>query len=176
MSMNGPICLRLWLAIASTTIANAQDPVTPRGSTIRVATFNTSLNRNKAGQLQTDLSDGNNKQAKAIAEIIQRVRPQVILLNEFDYDPTGESVRLFERNYLKVSQNGQHPIGFKHSYAGPVNTGFPSGLDYDNNGKSNDPTDAFGFGRFPGQYGMVVLSKFPIETKSIESQPFVSRH
>ena len=50
-----------------------------------------------------------------------------------------------------------------------MNTGYPSGLDYDNNGKSNDPTDAFGFGRFPGQYGMVVLSQFPIEMKWIRT-------
>lgn len=47
----------------------------------------------------------------------------------------------------------------------PSNTGVPSGFDLDNNGDT-DPTDAgndaFGFGLFPGQFGMVVYSKYPI--------------
>ena len=53
---------------------------------IRFATFNTSLNRDSAGKLITDLSTPDNEQAQAVAEIIQRTNPDVLLLNEFDYD------------------------------------------------------------------------------------------
>ena len=49
-------------------------PVAP-GNTVRFATFNASLNRATAGQLQEHLATPGNAQASAVAEIIQRVRP-----------------------------------------------------------------------------------------------------
>src|SRR5438045_4307994 len=55
-------------------------------STIRVATYNTSLFRDKDGQLIKDLEGGDNEQARKIAEVIQRVRPDILLVNEFDDD------------------------------------------------------------------------------------------
>ncbi|MEZ4272429.1 MAG: endonuclease/exonuclease/phosphatase family protein [Myxococcota bacterium] len=39
-----------------------------------------------------------------------------------------------------------------------------TGFDLDHNGKTGDAADAHGFGDFPGQYGMVVLSRYPIDT------------
>src|SRR5687768_7187702 len=50
---------------------------------VRFATFNASLNRNSAGQALADLSAPGNAQASAVAEIIQRTRPEVLLINEF---------------------------------------------------------------------------------------------
>jgi hypothetical protein len=44
----------------------------------------------------------------------------------------------------------------------PSNTGIPSGFDLDNNGTVGGGNDAFGFGDFPGQFGMAVFSRFPI--------------
>ena len=52
---------------------------------VRFATFNASLNRGSAGQALADLSSPGNDQADAVAEIIQRVRPHVLLINEFDF-------------------------------------------------------------------------------------------
>jgi hypothetical protein len=72
--------------------------------------FNASLNRNEAGQLVTDLSTPDNVQAKTIAEIIQRTRPDVLLINEFDFVEDGLAAELFQDNYLSVSQNGAEPI------------------------------------------------------------------
>jgi hypothetical protein len=54
-------------------------------STVRFSQFNASLNRNADGQLVTDLSTPDNAQAKAVAEIIRRNTPDVLLINEFDY-------------------------------------------------------------------------------------------
>jgi len=127
---------------------------------VRFATFNASLNRNNAGDLRTDLSTPDNPQAKVIAEIIQRARPDVLLINEFDFDP--EAVELFHDNYLEVSQNGAKPISYQHSFIAPSNTGVPSGFDLDNDGSVGGPNDALGFGFFEGQFGMVVYSKYPI--------------
>ncbi|PWN04670.1 endonuclease [Nocardioides silvaticus] len=128
--------------------------------TVRFATFNASLNRNAEGQLVADLSTPGNQQARNVAETIQRVDPDVVLINEFDYAP--EAVDLFRENYLEVGQNGARPIRFRHAYIAPSNTGVPSGFDLNNDGTVGGGDDAFGFGLFPGQYGMVVYSKFPI--------------
>jgi hypothetical protein len=136
---------------------------------IRFATFNASLNRNFAGQLVADLSTPNNVQAKTVAEIIQRTRPDVLLINEFDYVANGVAAELFQDNYLSVSQNGAAPIEYGYYFVAPSNTGIPSGFDFNNNGVVGGPDDAFGFGFFPGQYGMAVYSRFPIDDDSIRT-------
>ena len=127
---------------------------------VRFATFNASLNRFNAGDLAADLSTPDNAQARVIAEIIQRTRPDVLLINEFDYNPAA--VHLFRDNYLEVAQNGADPIEYPYAFVAPSNTGIPSGYDLNNDGTVGGPDDAFGFGFFPGQYGMVVYSKYPI--------------
>ncbi len=143
---------------------------------VRFATFNVSLNRPAAGGLIADLESRDNPQARQIAEIIQRVRPDVLLLNEFDYDERGVAAERFQTNYLAVVQGTQDAIHYEHSYFAPVNTGVPSGHDLDNDGQADGPGDAFGFGAFPGQYGMLVLSRFPIDTEHIRTfQTFLWR-
>jgi hypothetical protein len=136
---------------------------------IRFATFNASLNRNTAGQLIQDLSTPNNAQAKTVAEIIQRNRPDVLLINEFDFDPGHEALRLFQDNYLSVKQNGARSINYKYSYTAPSNTGIPSGFDLNNDGSVGGPDDAFGFGFFPGQFGMALYSRYPIDVDAIRT-------
>ncbi len=136
---------------------------------IRFATFNTALNRNRAGELIDDLKTGENDQARKIAEIIQRVRPSVLLINEFDYDERHEAAALFDNNYLQVGQRGQKPIHYKHRFLAAVNTGVDSGKDLNGDGKTGGPADAFGFGKFPGQYGMVVFSELPIKTEALRT-------
>ncbi len=136
---------------------------------IRFATFNASLNRDSAGKLITDLSTPDNSQAQAVAEIIQRTNPDVLLLNEFDYDQNAIAITNFKNNYLEVSQNGVDAVDYPYVYLAPSNTGIASGFDLNNDGTVGNEVgtfdyanDAFGFGTFPGQYGMVLLSKYPI--------------
>ena len=70
---------------------------------------------------------------------------------------------MFRTKYLAVGQNGCEPIKFGYFFTAPVNTGLPSGRDLSHNGKLGGPDDAIGFGRHKGQYGMLLLSKFPID-------------
>jgi hypothetical protein len=128
----------------------------------RFATFNASLNRATLGELVADLSTPDDTQAAAVAEVIQRVRPDVLLINEFDFDAAGLAARLFQRNYLSVGHNGARPIHYPFRFVAPSNTGIPSGFDLDNNGVVGGGNDAFGFGEFPGQFGMAVFSRYPI--------------
>jgi Endonuclease/Exonuclease/phosphatase family len=132
------------------------------GRSARFATFNASLNRAAEGELVADLSTPDDIQAQAVAEVIQRVRPDVLLINEFDFDAEGLAARLFQRNYLSVGHNGAKPIHYRYRFIAPSNTGIPSGFDLDNSGTVGGPNDAFGFGAYPGQFGMAVFSRYPI--------------
>ena len=145
--------------------ANAQE--TQRR--VRFATFNASLNRGSTGELITHLSTPTNPQAQTAAEIIQRTRPDVLLINEFDFDAGGVAARLFQDNYLAESQNGARPVHYPYRFVAESNTGIPSGFDLNNDGSVGGPDDAFGFGFFPGQFGMAVYSRYPILTDELRT-------
>ena len=136
---------------------------------IRFATFNASLNRNNAGQALTDLSAPGNAQASNVAEIIQRIRPDVLLINEFDFYEDNALAEAFQDNYLSIGQNGADPIDFPYLFVAESNTGIPSGFDLNNNGVVAGPDDAFGFGFFPGQFGMAVFSRHPIDADAVRT-------
>jgi hypothetical protein len=136
---------------------------------VRFATFNASLNRNSAGQAASDLSTPDNAQAKAVAEIIQRARPQILLINEFDFYEDNLLAELFQDNYLSIGQNGAEPIDYPYVFVAESNTGIPSGFDLNNNGVIAGADDAFGFGFFPGQFGMAVFSQFPIDYAAVRT-------
>jgi len=146
------------------------------GRDVRFATFNASLTRDQPGRMQADLQQPGDKQINAVAEIVQRVRPDVLLLNEFDYDQSGKSLAGFEINYLAVSHNGSKPIKFKYSFIVPTNTGVPTGVDMNGDGKvisepgsADYAADAQGWGEFPGRYAFVILSNYPIDHANIRS-------
>lgn len=154
--------------------------MTSNSQNVRVATFNVSMdgtNYVEQGQvpigneLSKNLLSGEHKQIKNIAEIMQRVRPDIILLNEFDYSNNAMSdVEHFLNLYLKMPQNHNDPIDYPYFYSAAVNTGVNSGMDLDKDGfASGTQGDAFGFGFYPGQYGMLVLSKYPIEQHKIRT-------
>jgi endonuclease/exonuclease/phosphatase family metal-dependent hydrolase len=129
---------------------------------IRFATFNIAMGLESEGELYRRLHSGTDEGLKKVAAIIQKVRPDVLLLNEFDWYELDSAV-LFIRNYLDHPQFDNEPISYAHAFSGAVNTGWDSGLDLDGNGKLGEPSDAWGYGKFKGQYGMTVLSRFPVK-------------
>ncbi len=135
---------------------------------LRVATFNTSLNSDQAGGLIVQLA-GDHLPARKIAAVIQRVRPDVILLNEFDFDDQGRAAALFTDKYLSKGQFGERSIRYGYRFQAAVNTGVASGFDLSGNGSTNDPGDAWGFGAHAGQYGMLVLSRYPIDESAVRT-------
>ena len=151
---------------------------------IRVATFNVSIEAtnylsreeisidpSRSKVVQEHLASGNHSQIQNIAEIIQRTRPDILLLNEFDYiaDPSM-GVELFIKNYLNVSQNGQHAINYPYYHIAPVNTGLATPFDLDNDGQTTGVgADAQGFGYYSGQYAMALLSRYPIKHQQIRT-------
>jgi endonuclease/exonuclease/phosphatase family metal-dependent hydrolase len=156
--------------------ATQQDTSTAPTTAVRVATYNASLYRQQAGQLADDLAGGQDAQAKEVAEVLQRVRPDVVLINEFDWDADGEAARIFQEEYLAVGQAGQEALDYSHRYVPATNTGLASGVDLDGDGQATtEPgsnaygNDSYGYGQFPGQYGMVIYSRYPIATDAIRS-------
>lgn len=136
---------------------------------LRFATFNASLNRFNEGDLAAELSVPGSAQPDVIAEIIQRTRPDVLLINEFDYDSAGAAAAGFQDNYLSLPHNGAAPIVYPYRFVAPANTGIPSGRDLNKDGSIGGPNDAFGFGFFPGQFGMVVYSMYPIDVHNVRT-------
>lgn len=160
------------LAVASSSSLFGQslaiDP--PAQGCVRVATFNVAMNRKEAGQLIQNLKDGD-EQASRIACIIRLVQPDVLLVNELDYSD-GQAAKLFLEKYLAGDNRSKiptKPCRFEYQFSSSVNTGMPSGLDLNLNGRSNDNDDAWGYGAFPGQYGMAVYSRYPIREDQIRT-------
>lgn len=115
------------------------------------------------------MSKRGDPQASALARIIRQTDPDVLLLNEIDWDSEGQAVRGFLEHYLAHPRGGLPGTRLRHWFAGPVNTGAPSGADLDRDGRLGEPEDAVGFGRYPGQYGMALLSAHPIDEAAIRT-------
>ncbi|EAR08643.1 choice-of-anchor J domain-containing protein [Reinekea blandensis] len=131
---------------------------------VRVATFNAYLNRSSEGQILADAQSGDDAQIQNVAEIIQRVRPHVVLLQEFDYVADGSAVKALQENYLGKGWNGAERIEYPYVYLAESNTGIITPFDFNKDGQSGQyGDDAYGFGMFYGQYGMVLLSQYPID-------------
>lgn len=162
--MRSVLAAMITAAVTGTTPVIAADSfAAPPDGVVRVATFNASLNRNAEGELRRELATPDAAQPRAVAEIIQRVRPDILLIQEFDYDERGEALAAFQANYLGRSQHGAAPIHYAYTFFTETNTGQPSGHDFDNDGKIGGGEDALGFGQFPGQYAMALLSRYPID-------------
>ncbi|SFV28094.1 MULTISPECIES: endonuclease/exonuclease/phosphatase family protein [unclassified Pseudoxanthomonas] len=162
------------LALAACSAAPHHDGATPETASLRVATYNTSLYSDDAGGVIRQL-EGDSAHARKIASVLQKVRPDLVLLNEFDFDEAHRAADLFQQRYLEVAQPaGGEPLRYPYRYLAPVNTGVPSGLDLDGNGTIGGTgrdrgNDAWGYGLHPGQYGMLVLSKYPIDEAQVRT-------
>ena len=127
---------------------------TKLGHQLRAATFNASLNRFNAGELVADLAacdEGriDNDQVRAVVEIIQRSDPDVLLVNEFDYDADGEAARLFPKCLAVSLDRRVKPLRYRDYFVAPSNTGIPSGYDLNNDGS----VDISDFTQFRGVWG-----------------------
>ena len=140
-------------------VGASAEPAPPKAhGAVRVAVFNAALSRRGAGVAWKDLAEAR-PQPRAVAEVIRSVRPDVLLVLELDRDPEGRALAAL----CALLAEGPDGVAYPHRFAGPVNTGEPTGLDLDGDGSAMGPSDAQGWGRFPGNYGMAVLSRLPIE-------------
>jgi Endonuclease/Exonuclease/phosphatase family len=128
---------------------------------IRIATYNTELSRDGPGLLLRDILRGEDDQIPAVMAIIARVSPDILLLQGIDYDAMGYALAAFTDALETVG------AAYPYQLALRPNTGIPTGLDLDGNGRLGDARDAQGYGRFNGAGGMAVLSRFPIDMGAV---------
>jgi len=167
------VCLGTLLASACD---RASRPGAAAPATVRIATFNLQdLNSARLAAVDSQ-GTGLDPQAVAAAQVIRHVRPDVLVLNEIDYDwdhpdDPALNARRFADAYLAVDPD---PLEYPYAYAAPGNTGVLTGLDLNadgvvasasNLGTREHGDDAYGFGTYPGQYGMAVLSRFPLHAE-----------
>lgn len=144
--------------------------------TFRVAVVDAGLVGRDDGEIVSRLSTDFDPQAQAVARVLQRSRPDIALLVGFDWDSDARGVRRFVDRYLRVPPDGQQ-LEYPHRFAAPVNRGEPSGLDLDDDGRVGGPGDAWSWGRYRGQGGMVLLSRYPIAepVRTFRDLPLESR-
>lgn len=119
---------------------------------LRVATYNVGLGRDGPGLLLKDIQK-QTPDILAIADIIAQISPDILLLTGFDTDYQNLAVTEF---------NALAGLHYPVVFAPLGNAGLDSGLDLNGNGRLRDWNDAWGFGRFDGNEGMVLLSRYPI--------------
>ncbi|MFA0284420.1 endonuclease/exonuclease/phosphatase family protein [Vibrio sp. 10N.222.55.F12] len=117
-------------------------------------------------------------QIRNVAAVIQKNRPDVLMMAEFNNNGTGtdkSALEGFQKNYLSVAQSIEgaggdanlEPISYPYFESYSTNTGLLNefGFDLDNDGNFGTlPGDAWGFGFYHGQYAFALMSKYEIDT------------
>lgn len=104
-----------------------------------------------------DIEDGKDAQIAAAIAVIAETAPDILLLTGFDWDYDGAALRVFADR-----------LAYPHRFAARPNSGMASGLDLDGDGKTGGAGDAQGFGRFSGEGGLALLSRYPIEADAAQ--------
>lgn len=129
--------------------------------TLRVATFDTELSRKGPGLMLRDISR-NVPQVDAVATIIAQTAPDIIAIQGVDWDMDRLGLLALRD---AISNAGHH---FSYVFAHRPNAGLMTPFDLDGNGITGEPRDAQGYGRFSGQGGMAILSRWPIDEHSVQ--------
>lgn len=90
--------------------------------------------------------------------MIKALNADVLLLLGIDYDLHNAALDALA---LRLAAAG---APYPHRLALRPNTGVATGLDLDLNGKTGEPRDGQGYGRFAGEGGMAILSRVPIRS------------
>ena len=146
-------------AFAATLLAASPAPA----ESLRIATWSAELSRPGPGLLLRDIIAGEDPQIAAVIEVIDAVRPDILLLTEFDHDPGGATLDAFADALAAAG------LDYPHRFALPSNAGLPSGLDLDldGDGRLGTARDAHGYGQFRGDGAMALLSRVPIDAEAV---------
>lgn len=137
-------------------------PFAAQAETLRVASYNTDLSRKGPGLLLRDMRRGD-PQVDAVVGVLTATRPDIVALQGLDWDLEGLA--------LSALQQALNDAGlvYDHSFSAQPNSGIETAFDLDGDGKMGGPGDAQGWGRFTGQSGLAVLSRYPIATDQVQS-------
>ena len=129
-------------------------PSTAAEPHIRVASFHTDLARDGPGLLLRDILAREAADIQAAQNAITASDADIVVLQGFDYDLGLHALSAFAEG-----------IGadYRHHFATTPNSGVRHASDLNGDGRVELPEDGQGFGRFAGQGGMAILSRWPVE-------------
>lgn len=100
-----------------------------------------------------DILRGTDPQVALAIRSIDALGADILILGDVDFDAGNAALSALNDRLARP---------YPHLAALRPNTGVPSGHDLDGNGRRDEARDAIGFGLFPGQGGMAILSRLPI--------------
>lgn len=135
----------IWAAVA------VADPV-------RVATFNTELGAKGPGIFLRDVLRGKSDDILSAIDVIRETDADILVLQGIDYDLDGVALDAF------ADAIG----GYPYRFALPSNFGLRTGIDMDRDGYDDNARDTQAYGRFRGQGGMALISRYQIDRDTVE--------
>ncbi len=120
---------------------------------LRIGFWNADLSRKGPGLLLRDILRGTDPQVALALSAVAALDADILVLGDIDYDAGAAALSAFNDRLARP---------YPHVAALRPNTGIPTGIDLDGNGRRDEARDAIGFGVFPGQGGMAVLSRLPL--------------
>jgi endonuclease/exonuclease/phosphatase family metal-dependent hydrolase len=106
--------------------------------------------------LLADLLDPDDEQVAATVAVIAAADADILVLQDIDYDAGGAALSALRDRLAEAGAVYPYFLSLR------PNTGWPTGIDLDGDGRAHGPRDAHGYGRFNGEGGMAILSRFPI--------------
>ncbi len=119
-------------------------------------TYNADLSRKGPGLLVRDLERFDDNVLRATLQKISDLRPDVLALQNVDYDHNHVALRLIQERLEEFGHN------MPYRFALAPNSGVDTGFDVDRDGKIDTARDRQGYGLFAGQGGIALLSAHPI--------------
>lgn len=128
---------------------------------LRIAVYAAPLSRDGPGLLLRDILEGEDSQIAAIANVVAATDPDILLFTDFDYDAGLVALTAFAE--ALEARGSVYP----HLFALRPNAGDATGLDLDGNGRAGEPRDAQGYGRFAGDGGLALVSRYPVQANGV---------
>ena len=151
-SLFAKLAVLLWLALWPS-LAAAFD--------LTLATFTTQFSQSGPGLLLRHLQKGDKPEVEQDIAAILAMRADVVVLTNFDFDYDGLALAALQKRLADQGLVYADTLGLQ------PNTGIPTWLDLNHDGALSGPRDAQAYGRFAGQAGMAVLSRYPLDRDHI---------
>ncbi|PTX50364.1 endonuclease/exonuclease/phosphatase family protein [Gemmobacter caeni] len=135
----------------------------PAGAeTLLIATWNAELGRKGPGLLLEEIERGKSPAIAGALRVIAALDADVLLLTGIDFDAEQAALTALRGRLAEAG------LTYGWQFALAPNSGLPTGLDIDRDGRLNGPRDAMGYGAFRGQGGMALLSRLPVYSELAE--------
>lgn len=103
-----------------------------------------------------DLLRGEDAAIAATVDVLAAAAADIVVLQDIDFDAGAAALGALAELLSEAGEDYPHHLTLR------PNTGWPTGLDLDGDGRAHRPRDSHGYGLFNGQGGMAVISRHPL--------------